>query len=219
MRASSSGPMSEMVARTGWPLLPNTSQNTTGQATYANESFRLFARSATFAFDPPAFASPARSPFTSAMNTGTPIDEKPCAIDWQRLGAILRRYLASRADEVLVIDDDPANRQVVRRHLEREGWAVTEAADGEEGLRAFAARKPGLILLDLMMPVLDGFGFLDGLGKRHPGHRVPVVVLTAKDLTPGDFDRLNGRVARILEKGDLNHLEAMMDLIRRAARR
>ncbi len=140
-------------------------------------------------------------------------------IDWNRLGAILRRYLTDRSDEVLVIDDDPANRLIVRRHLEREGWTVTEAADGEVGLKAFDTRKPGLILLDLMMPVLDGFGFLDAMNRQHPGHRVPVVVLTAKDLTPTDFDRLNGRVARILEKGDLNHLDALLELIRRAAKR
>ena len=70
-----------------------------------------------------------------------------------------------------------------------------------------------------MMPVLDGFGFLDELNRQHPGHRVPVVVLTAKELTPTDFDRLNGRVARILEKGDLNHLEALLELIRRTAKR
>ncbi len=140
-------------------------------------------------------------------------------IDWQRLGAILRRYLISRADGILVIDDDAGNREIIRRHLDRDGWVIREAADGEQGLAAFAEHKPGLVLLDLMMPVLDGFGFLDELNRRHPAHRVPVVVLTAKELTPTDFDRLNGRVARILEKGDLNHLEALLELIRRTAKR
>lgn len=140
-------------------------------------------------------------------------------IDWQRLGAILRRYLVGRADGVLVIDDDQQNREIVRRHLEKDGWTIREAADGEQGLAAFHDHKPGLVLLDLMMPVLDGFGFLDELNKRHPGHRVPVVVLTAKELTSADFDRLNGRVARILEKGDLNHLDALLELIRRTAKR
>jgi DNA-binding response OmpR family regulator len=141
-------------------------------------------------------------------------------IDWQRLGAILRRYLSpAQTDAILVIDDDANNREVVRRHLEREGWKTVEAADGEQGLAAFAADRPGLILLDLMMPVLDGFEFLDELTKRFPGHRVPVVVLTAKELTSQDFDRLNGRVARIIEKGDLAHLDALVDLIRRTAKK
>jgi CheY-like chemotaxis protein len=140
-------------------------------------------------------------------------------IDWQRLGAILRRFLVGRADGVLVIDDDANNREIVRRQLEKDGWAVREAADGEQGLVSFAEHRPGLVLLDLMMPVLDGFGFLDELNKRYPGHRVPVVVLTAKELNSGDFDRLNGRVARILEKGDLKHLDTLLELIRRTARR
>lgn len=140
-------------------------------------------------------------------------------IDWNRLGAILRKYLSpGRGDTVLVADDDADNRDVVRRFLDREGWKVTEAADGAEALRAFAERPPALILLDLMMPVLDGFGFLDELARRFPGHRVPVVVLTAKELTPDDFDRLNGRVSRILEKGDLSSLENLLAVIRRSAK-
>ena len=76
---SSSGPMSEIVARTGWPLSPNTSQNTTGQASYFTSTPSDLARSATFGFAPPALATPERSPLTSAMNTGTPMDEKACA--------------------------------------------------------------------------------------------------------------------------------------------
>lgn len=140
-------------------------------------------------------------------------------IDWQRLGAILRRYLSpARTDNILIVDDDAGNREVVRRHLEREGWTTIQAADGEQGLAAFATHQPGLILLDLMMPVLDGFGFLDELGKRFPGHRVPVVVLTAKELTTQDYDRLNGRVARIIEKGGLIDLDSLVDLIRRTAK-
>ena len=140
-------------------------------------------------------------------------------IDWQRLGAILRKYLATgSADTVLVVDDSAENRCIVRKYLDREGWKIAEAADGEEALRAFAERRPALILLDLMMPVLDGFGFLDELAKRFPNHRVPVVVLTAKELTSADFVRLNGRVTRILEKGDLAHLEKLAELIGRVAR-
>ena len=141
-------------------------------------------------------------------------------IDWQRLGAILRKYLApGHGDTVLVVEDNAESREVVRKYIEREGWKIVEAADGEQGLQAFAEARPALILLDLMMPVLDGFGFLDELSKRFPMHRVPVVVLTAKELNSADFVRLNGRVARILEKGDLTHLEKLMELIRRHARK
>ena len=141
-------------------------------------------------------------------------------IDWQRLGKILRKYLAhGHADTVLVVEDNAESREIVRKYLEREGWKIVEAADGEQGLKAFAEARPALILLDLMMPVLDGFGFLDELAKKFPSHRVPVVVLTAKELDSADFVRLNGRVARILEKGDLAHLEKLMELIRQHARK
>jgi len=71
--------MSETVARTGWPATPNTSQNTTGQASCFSSSLRFLARSATLALPPPGFAMPERSPLTSAMNTGTPIRENPWA--------------------------------------------------------------------------------------------------------------------------------------------
>jgi len=136
-------------------------------------------------------------------------------IDWPRLNGLLKRYQGAGHDApILVIDDDPECREMVRRFLERDGRAVTEAPDGEAGLRMVAVRYPSLILLDLMMPVLDGFGFLAELPKRFPGARVPVVVLTAKDLTPEDHARLNGRVARILEKGDLTQFEPIAELVR-----
>ena len=141
-------------------------------------------------------------------------------IDWQRLGSILRKYLnPERNESILVIDDDQGSRELLCKQLQRDGWKTTEAENGEQGLAAFEQHKPGLILLDLMMPVMDGFGFLDELNKRLPHHRVPVVVLTAKELNSQDFDRLNGRVARIIEKGDLTQLDHVMQLIRRTAKR
>ena len=138
---------------------------------------------------------------------------------WARLGAILRRYHPpGRPAPVLVVDDDPECRELVRRHLEAEGWRVTEAADGEAVLRLLAADPPALVLLDLMMPGVDGFGFLDEFPRRFPGSRTPVIVLTAKDLTSDDHTRLNGRVARILAKGNLAGLDELVALVRRHAR-
>jgi PAS domain S-box-containing protein len=141
-------------------------------------------------------------------------------IDWQRLGSILRKYLnPERNETILVIDDNPSNREILCKQLKRDGWTTTEAENGEQGLAAFLEHRPGLILLDLMMPVMDGFSFLDELNKRMPHHRVPVIVLTAKELNSQDFDKLNGRVARIIEKGDLTQLDHVMELIRRTAKR
>ena len=140
-------------------------------------------------------------------------------VDWQRLGSILRKYLAAdRSAPILVVDDEPECRQVLRRYLEKEGWPVTEARDGEEALRSVASDPPALILLDLMMPGIDGFEFLNEFPRRFAGTQTPVVVLTAKELTADDFDRLNGRVAKILSKGDLTQLEALIDQVRRLAR-
>jgi CheY-like chemotaxis protein len=114
---------------------------------------------------------------------------------------------------VLIVDDDPAVRELVRRALEKEGVVVTEAPDGRAGLAEVARRRPGLVLLDLMMPELDGFGFLEEL-RRVPAWRdIPVIVLTAKELTDEDRRRLQGSVERILEKGTYDR-QALLQEIR-----
>ena len=71
-----------------------------------------------------------------------------------------------------------------------------------------------MILLDLMMPVMDGFEFLAELRKLDPQHTVPVIVITAKDLTPEDARRLNGGVAQVFQKGDPEELESILQQIR-----
>jgi CheY-like chemotaxis protein len=102
---------------------------------------------------------------------------------------------------VLVVEDDPAVRTLVRRTLEGQHWSVTEAENGRVGIEQLAGR-PDLIVLDLMMPEMDGFAFIEALRRRPDTERVPVVVLTAKDLTDDDRRRLNGSVERILRKGE-----------------
>jgi CheY-like chemotaxis protein len=89
---------------------------------------------------------------------------------------------------------------MLRRTLQKEGWQVREAANGRLGLEQLSHGVPGLILLDLMMPEVDGFGFMKELRKRPECAHVPVIVITAKDLTDEDRRRLNGEVARILGK-------------------
>jgi CheY-like chemotaxis protein len=104
---------------------------------------------------------------------------------------------------VLVVEDDEATRRTLRRLLEREGFAVVEAAHGRAALDLLAGGgvAPGLIVLDLLLPELDGFEFAAELRRHDAWRDVPVVVLTAKDLTADDRRRLNGRVERILQKG------------------
>ncbi len=122
-------------------------------------------------------------------------------IDWQRLGAVLKKHRRPAADQtVLIVEDDERTREMLRRTLQKEGWQVREAANGRLGLEQLAHGLPGLILLDLMMPEVDGFGFMQELRKHPACSQIPVIVITAKDLTEEDRRRLSGEVARILGK-------------------
>ncbi|MCW5554049.1 MAG: response regulator [Verrucomicrobiae bacterium] len=134
-------------------------------------------------------------------------------IDFQRLAKVLHKYRhAGAAQQVLVVEDDAATREMLRRTLEKDGWQVSEAANGRLGLEQLQSRMPGVILLDLMMPEMDGFEFMRALRERPDGRLVPVVVITAKDLTEEDRRRLNGQVAKILPKGTTSSEELLAEL-------
>ena len=135
-------------------------------------------------------------------------------IDFQRLHNVLEKYRKPAGQQaVLVIEDDPSAREMLRRTLEKDGWKVTEAQNGKVGLEQLDDGAPALILLDLMMPEMDGFEFLDTLRQRKDGQGIPVIVITAKDLTEEDHRRLNGGVERIIQKGATSQSE-VLDLVR-----
>jgi CheY-like chemotaxis protein len=138
-------------------------------------------------------------------------------IDRERLGAILARYQgAQTAYNALVIEDDSAAREMLRRLLEKENWHVSEAENGRVALECLAERIPQLILLDLMMPEMDGFEFVAEL-RRNPAWRdLPIVVITALDLTPEERARLNGHVEKILRK-DASTREELLAQVRERA--
>jgi CheY-like chemotaxis protein len=115
---------------------------------------------------------------------------------------------------VLVVDDDPVLRDLLRRMLEREGYVVVDAENGRVALERVRERVPGAILLDLMMPEMDGFDFLEELRGDEAGRHVPVVVITARDLTAEDHRRLNGSVERILQKGAYGREELLAEVRR-----
>ena len=123
-------------------------------------------------------------------------------IDHERLLGLLRKFGSRRAHgSVLVIDDDDATRAAVEKLLVREGWGVVEAQDGWAGLERMATGSVAVVLLDLIMPGMDGFEFLAAL-RAHPEWRtVPVLVMTSKDLTREDRVRLSGSVETIIKKG------------------
>ena len=128
------------------------------------------------------------------------IDAVPKPIDWVRLKGVLDR-LDREAGDVLVVDDDADMRQRLRSILERKGWSVREAGDGAGALDAVQAKAPQLVLLDLTMPIMDGFTFLEALRRMPQGADVPVLVLTARDVSLADRERLHD-AAGILKKGD-----------------
>ena len=103
--------------------------------------------------------------------------------------------------QVLVVDDDPAMRELLERALGRAGYQVTGAENGRLGLDLLKQSPPGAILLDLKMPEVDGFTFVDELHKHDDWKHIPVVIITSKDLTREDRQRLEGQVAKVLPKG------------------
>lgn len=116
---------------------------------------------------------------------------------------------------ILVIDDDHISRDFLRRMLEKEGYDVLEASGAPEGIALAKGKRPDLITLDMMMPRMDGFEFLDALQAEGPElTSIPVVVLTAKDLNEEDAARLSGRVLQILRKGT-GQRDNLLDVIRR----
>ncbi|MBE9093441.1 response regulator [Tychonema sp. LEGE 07203] len=130
-------------------------------------------------------------------------------VDGKRLVALLNKYRRdqdcvaanSLPCQILIVEDDGATRKILRRILEKQGWAVTEADSGLAALEQLKVARPHLILLDLMLPEMDGFEFIGELRKSHSGDPIPIVVITAKDLTAAEKQQLNGYVDRILQKG------------------
>jgi signal transduction histidine kinase/CheY-like chemotaxis protein len=114
--------------------------------------------------------------------------------------------------QVLVVDDDPKTRDMLRRTLQKAGCTVAEAANGSEAIEALERAKPALILLDLMMPGMDGFEVLERLHGDEAWREVPVIIVTAKDLTREDVDRLNGRVVKVLQKGAYQRRDLVRDI-------
>lgn len=135
-------------------------------------------------------------------------------VDRDRLAVVLRKYRCEQFPcSVLLVEDDAVTREMLRRMLEKEGWRVTEAENGRVGLERVIEARPELILLDLMMPEMDGFEFISELRQDPDWRNIPIVVITAMDLTPEDRLRLNGYVTQILQKGAYS-CEALLQEVR-----
>jgi adenylate cyclase len=136
-------------------------------------------------------------------------------VDRQRLAEILREQCADmRSASILVVEDDTATRELLCHSLTGMGCAAFAAVNGRSGLDWLAGHPaPSLILLDLMMPEMDGFEFLRELRKQPAFFDLPVIVVTAKELTPDDVRILSGQTERIITK-DQSYLTELAAAVR-----
>ena len=116
-------------------------------------------------------------------------------VDWERLSAILDKHkIQTQSQSILIVEDDDITREMLKKSLEANDFKVVMAKDGKEGLEMVENSKPALVLLDLMMPEMDGFEFAENLRKNKKWLDIPVVVITAKDLTSEEHSKLKGNV-------------------------
>ena len=136
-------------------------------------------------------------------------------IDRERLHQLVGRFRApAPPTRVLLVEDDALQRERMRGLLEGPQWSVREAANGREALDGLQERKPDVILLDLMMPEMDGFAVVAALQKEPPWRDIPVIVITARDLDAKDRERLNSGVQSVLVKDQFRPAD-LVERIRR----
>jgi signal transduction histidine kinase/CheY-like chemotaxis protein len=133
----------------------------------------------------------------------------------EKLAATLKKFRTDSANgKVLIIEDDEPSRQLLRRLLERDAWVVEEAVNAREGLEKIAQSVPSLILLDLMMPEMDGFEFVTRLHSEERYLQIPIVVLTAMDLNRQEKEKLSKHVIRIAHKASTSWTSLISELSR-----
>jgi PAS domain S-box-containing protein len=122
-------------------------------------------------------------------------------VDRRKVARLLEPYRKQHGEtRVLVIDDEPDIRQQLQRVLGKEGYAVETAENGKVGLERMADQRPDLILLDLMMPEMDGFEFVMVMRTQQDWGKIPIVVLTARDVSAEERVILNGNVQKVMQK-------------------
>ena len=134
-------------------------------------------------------------------------------VDRNRLVEVLTRFRRhGNPGSALVIEDDFDARRILSTALRGEGWKVDEAENGRVGLECIQHSKPSLILLDLMMPEMDGFEFVAQLRERPENRNIPIVVLTAKEVSAEERRVLNGQVAKVVQKSTLKVDDLLAEL-------
>ena len=133
--------------------------------------------------------------------------------DRKRLSEILKRVCVNDSpSQILIVDDDDDSRQVLASLIAKSGCTVREARNGQEALDSIADRHPDLMLLDLMMPVMSGFEVIAELNRQGLTGKIPIVVLTARDITRDDRARLDGQVRQIRNKSAISRDELLREI-------
>ncbi|ALG90325.1 MULTISPECIES: hybrid sensor histidine kinase/response regulator [Actibacterium] len=145
------------------------------------------------------------------------VDHLTKPVDPKRLISTLNAVAGDRDREVLIVDDDAATRTLFRRILVREGWQVREASDGQRALSQLETRRPTLIVLDLLMPNLDGFEVLRALKANAALRDLPVIVVTSKDLSGEELAWLKSHAGDVIKKGQNGRSELVAALKRHMA--
>ncbi len=115
----------------------------------------------------------------------------------------LTQVAPERFPKIAIVEDTPEARRLIRRILQSQGnFTIVEATNGREGLEMIQRELPDLIILDLMMPEMDGFSVLEALRSKPETASIPVIVATAKELTPDEKNRLGGQIQTLMQKGD-----------------
>jgi len=133
-------------------------------------------------------------------------------LDRERLLGVLRRCQHDAERPVLIVEDNESTREYMRRILEQEGWKTIRTENGLAGIEKLREQLPSIIILDLMMPEMDGFQFLQTIRAREEWRAIPVIVITAKTLTAEDRRQLNGYVTKIVQKGMYSREELLLEV-------
>jgi threonine synthase len=137
-----------------------------------------------------------------ARNVSTP-HQSLAEVPEEGLLAALNRITAERFPRIVIVDDVPEARRLLRRILQSQGdYSIYEAQNGREAIDLAKKELPDLMILDLMMPEVDGFGVLDALKADADTAHIPVVVVTAKELTLREKERLGGQIQALMLKGE-----------------
>jgi signal transduction histidine kinase/CheY-like chemotaxis protein len=134
-------------------------------------------------------------------------------INWKRMSTVIKQSVRNLVGKhVLIVEDDLPAQEMTRRMLEKEGLKVITCVNGLEAVEQVRKNKPDLILLDLMMPVMDGFEFMKELKENEEWKTIPVVILTAADISASERKLLQGSVQKIIRKAGLDKKSLMEEV-------